>query len=772
MRFGQGASLFTGLALVSFASVALSIVLTRVFSAALGYHFAFLAVSLALFGVGVGGGIVAVAPRLISAPRLFGRLALVAGLAGLASAFSVIYGLQASLPDTLTRAAVQSLAILYAVSSLPFVLTGIVVAAALAHARGQSARLYLADMAGAGLGGAGALLMLQIGAPRAGLLAGIVFALASIVFAIGSLAARGRFSAREEPSGGWTAAAIFAANLSLFLGDYGEQWLTVKKLRHVNLERAYFVSWNELALVTVDKPSRGMAWLRVDASAATAILDGKTDPPKHPDEMGYVLAGKVGPTLVIGAGGGRDVRAALNAGQTEVVAVEINRSIVFEVMLGKLKDFSAGLYEKPEVRIVVADGRSFVRSSDTRYRTIVISLVDTWAASNAGGLSLTENGLYTTEAFADFVNYLTDDGSLVVNRWDAELDRLVALAAAGLYRAGAAEPRRHLYAGAANGTTALLVKRTPFEPAELKRVRKNCDKNRFTERLAPDRDANEDLARLAADPWAASRAARGPDVSPPTDDRPFFFHNVAARDLMRTISSRAALEEDQQGLLALAMVFGISVVFSVILFFVPVLFARKSNDQPMSLPSRMRVLAYFAALGAGFVLVEVGLAQMLTTFLGHPVYALTVVLAALLLAAGLGSYLVRGERLAHAHITAARRALFASILLVALALGLLPATSALVGLPLPARVVLAALVVTPLGLLMGALAPLGIGIASSGSRRLVAGAWGLNGAVGVAATAVATLAAMTLGFSYVLLLAAATYLVAGAIVPPAVNRQS
>ncbi|MBL8740941.1 MAG: hypothetical protein JNK04_07605, partial [Myxococcales bacterium] len=665
------------------------------------------------------------------------------------------------------RAGFSTLAILYAVSALPFVLTGIVVAASLSHARGQASRVYLADMVGAALGGGGALVLLQIGAPRAGLATGIVFASAAVVFALGSRAEKGPFSAREEAGGGWAAAAMVASSLSLFLGDYGEQWLTVKQLRHVNLERAYFVGWNELALVTVDKPSRGMAWLRVDASAATAIMDGKKPPPKHPDEMGYVLADKEGPTLVIGAGGGRDVQVALNAGQTEVVAVEINRTIVEDVMLDKLKDFSGGLYARPEVRVVAADGRSFVRSSEQRFRTIVISLVDTWAAGNAGALSLTENGLYTTEAFRDFITHLTDDGTLVVNRWDGELERLVSLATAGLYRTGASAPRQHLYACSANSTTALLIKRTPIEAGELKRLRRNCEKNRFEERLAPDREPGELLAGLAVDPWGAAKNAVGPDLSPPTDDRPFFFHTVAARDLVKTLKSPALLEDDQQGLLALSLVFLVSCAFGLLALLIP-LAMRGSPSASRS--ARLRVLSYFAATGAGFVLVEIGLAQLLTTFLGHPVYALTVVLGVLLLAVGAGSYSVRNARPSAFHTIAARRSLLASILLVALALGLLPATSALVGLPLGARIALVALVVTPLGFLLGTLTPLGVGIASAGSPRLVAGAWGLNGFVGVATTAVATLAAMTLGFSYVLLLAAAVYLVAGAIVPAALSR--
>ncbi|NUP12241.1 MAG: hypothetical protein HOW73_39850 [Polyangiaceae bacterium] len=771
MPSAQRFAMYGGLGLVSLGSVSLSVVLTRLYSAALGHHLAFLAVSLALFGVGLGGGIVVVAPRLLRTPYLFRRMSLFAALASVTSIITIIKTLVTKVPETLDKNALVSIGVLYALSTLPFTFIGMIVAAALKHARGRAARLYFADMVGAAAGGACALLLLRLGAPRAGLVVAILLAVAGVMFAIGSLEKRGPFSDGEVRGAGWSSSAILCSTLALFAGDYGEQWLTVRQLRFVNLDRAQVVRWNELALVTVDRPVGGMAWLRMDASAASAILSAKTQVPKHPAEMGYTLSGAEGPTLVIGAGGGREVRAALAAGQTEVVAVEINRAIAREVMLGKLFDYSGGLYAKPEVKLVVADGRSFVRSDDRLYRNIVLSLVDTWAASSVGGLALSEDGLYTVESFRELYDHLAPEGVLVVNRWDPEIDRLLALASAALRSRDVADPRAHLFACSYAGSTALLVAKTALSADAIEKLRDNCEKQGFVEVFAPDQEAGDVRARIVADPWNTNGLVRGRDISPPTDERPFFFYTVPPREVFATIRDRARLAKEQHGLLTALVVLAVSAIASLLFLVLPALVRPSELVLASARFSRVRALAFFACIGVGFAVVEIGLTQMLTMFLGHPVYALSAVLASLLLAVGIGSLLVRRVPMGTANLVAARRAQILTVLLVACALGLLPLTSALVGLPFPARVVIAIVVCGVLGILMGALAPLGISIASTRGGTLVAWGWALNGFFGVTATALAVLIAMNLGYSFVLLLGAAAYFIASAVVPPAAPPQ-
>lgn len=763
----QRVAMYGGLGLVAFGSVSLSVVLTRLYSAALGHHLAFLAVSLALFGVGLGGGVVAIAPGLLRQGVLFRRMSILAGLMAATAVVTIIKTMVAKPPQTLDTRGLMSVASLYAISALPFTFAGMMVAGALKYARRDAPRLYFADMAGAALGGIGTLLLLRLGAPRAGLVVAISLALAGVMFAIGSLEKSGPYSPAESPGSGWSSAAILASTLALFAGDYGEQWLAVKQLRFVNLDRAQFVKWGELALITVDRPVAGMAWMRMDASAATAVLSAKTQVPKHPAEMVYALPSSKGPTLVIGAGGGREVRAALGAGQTEVVAVEINRTIAHDVMLGKLLDYSGGLYAKPEVRLVVGDGRSFVRGETRKYRNIVLSLVDTWSASSVGGLSLSEDGLYTIEAFREMLDHLDDDGVLVVNRWDAELDRLLALAAAGLHASGAADARPHLFACSHTGTTALLIAKSPFAASSLELLREHCERYGFVEAFTPDDPVTPLRAAIVADPLSAHRQVKDRDLSPPTDDRPFFFYTVPPRELWHVLKDRPKLAKEQHGLLTVVLVLGVSALASLLFLLLPAALRSRELVRAEGRGARARLLLYFGAIGVGFSVVEMGLAQVLTMLLGHPLYALSAVLTSLLFAAGIGSLLVRRVPAALANLAAARRAQLLAIALVVCAVGLLPATTALVGLPFAARAFVAISVCSVLGVLMGALAPLGVLIASTRGGTLVAWGWGMNGFFGVTATALAMLLAMHVGYSFVLFVGALAYFVASAIVPPA-----
>ena len=770
MKLDQRLGLYGGALFLSAGTAALSVVLTRLYSAILGHHLAFFAISLALFGVGAGGLVVALFPSIVRPPKLFGRLAVMAGLASFGAIIAGIYLVRFQPVENLDRETVERVLVLYAVASLPFVFSGLAIAAAVKHAGPRVARLYLADMAGAALGSAGAIPLLTLGAPRALLAASIVMGIASVFFSIGSREESGAFSKREERAHPGVALAFLLSTITVTLGDIGAPWFRIESLKYVQLNGVAFQAWNELALVTVDKPVRGMAWMRMDGSAATAILDEKTMSPRHPDEMAYVLSGKDGPSLIVGAGGGRDVRVALANGQTDVDAVELNRTIVHDVMLGQFKEFSGGLFAKPEVHVTVADGRSFIRASKKRYRNITISLVDTWSASSVGGLALSESSLYTTEAFRDFIEHLTDDGTFVVNRWDTEFDRLLSLGAAGLRASGVTDPRRHLFACSATRSTALLMKRTALTDDEIAKLDENCERSGFGLILTPGRPSTDAREAIVATADGAQAETTTMDLTAPTDDRPFFFYSVPLHGLRDVLGDSKRLATEQQGLLTLILVLGASVVFALIALLLPAL-ARRDVIGGKDAGPRVRLALFFSAIGLGYVLVEVALVQHLAMFLGHPVYALSAVLTSLLLATGVGSYWTRNVHIEDASPYAAKRALILAVLLAGLTHGLGPLTSQLVGLPFVLRLGISLLVIAPLGLLMGAMAPLGVVSAGARSSGLIAWCWSLNGFFSVVATALGTLLAMNIGFSSLLLLGAFAYFVSSTLIPRAEPKE-
>jgi hypothetical protein len=767
IRVSPTAGLFGGVAVLACGSVVLQIALTRLYSALFGHHLAFLSISLSLFGVGLGGVALYVAPWLARPPRLYARLAHLSVLASATTFGASVYVLRAGPIEALDASVLGRLALLYGLSALPFALVGLATAAAIQHAARDMSRLYLVDLVGAAAGGLVAIAALRAGAPRVGLVVALLDAIAAAMFLLGGRGATAPDGAPERRASGAAVAIALLASMVLLVADAREPFLRVTRMRWVDLGKVELAVWNELSLVTVDAPAGGMAWMRMDGSAATAILTPETTPPLHPDEMGYVLHEDRGPALVIGAGGGRDIRAALKYGQKDVDAAEINPAIVERVMGDRYRDFSGGLFQRPEVHVAIADGRSFVRRAPRAYRSIVISLVDTWAAASVGALSLSENSLYTVEAFRDYLTHLTPDGTLLVNRWDNELERLLALAAAGLRAAGTSDPAAHLFACGASRSTALLVKRAPLTPDEIAKLREHCQRNRFREAFAPDAPRTplrQRLVALADVDEAAPRHAT--DLSPPTDDRPFFFYTVPARSLLTTVTSIAAMQKDNQGLLTLVGLFVVSAALGAIFLIGPLFLRRVAVLRAPDRGARLRGLAFFLAIGAGFVLVEVSLVQHLVMFLGHPVYALSTVLVSLLLWAGLGSLLSGRVEASATSRALARRGALAAALLVAYALGLGRLLEAAVGLSLPLRVVATLALVAPLGLLLGAHAPLGVRLVAARDEALVPWCWGLNGAASVVATAGGTLLAMQAGFSAVLIAGAACYAIAAAAAPP------
>jgi hypothetical protein len=675
--------------------------------------------------------------------------------------------------EALDASVLGSVALMYLVSALPFVLVGIAVAASIQHAAREMSRLYLFDLAGAAVGGLFAIAALRAGAPRAALIVALIEVAACGSFAIAATEADGPYSTGETPPSSGIITTVALGALLLLTSELASPWLKLPNLRWVQMDRVEFMKWNEMALITVDRPIGGMAWMRMDGSAATAILEPGVVPPLHPDEMAYVLHEGRGPVLVIGAGGGRDIRAALKAGQTDIDAAEINPLIVNAVMRERYAEFSGHLFERPEVHVEVADGRSYVQRSPRHYRNIVISLVDTWAAASVGALALSENSLYTVEAFRDFLEHLAPEGTLLVNRWDKEFDRLLALGAAGLRKFGSLTPADHMFGCGHSNSTSLLVKRTALAPEEVRLLRDHCRKNKFYEVFAPDAPGTARRQALVeiADPDVA--VPNSPvDLSAPTDDRPFFFYSVPARMLPSVLRDAKTLKTEQMGLLtlvALACTSAFLVVALVLgpLFMRPITVLKAPDRGP-----RLRGLVLFASLGAGFVTVELALVQHFVMFLGHPVYALSAVLVTLLLWTGIGSLMTAKIDVTSARRAARLRALALVFVLVVYAFLLAPLLHFAVSLPFSARLGLSAVLLAPLGVLMGSQAPLGVRLLEGRAAALIPWCWGLNGVVSVVATAIATLTAMHWGFKSLLLGGALAYAVTALAVPPAAPAAS
>jgi hypothetical protein len=482
--------------------------------------------------------------------------------------------------------------------------------------------------------------------------------------------------------------------------------------------------------------------------------------------------------LVIGPGGGRDLLSALLFGARHVDGVEINPIIANDVMRGAFRDFSGAIYEHPRVTIAVDDGRSFVRRSDAKYDVIQASLVDTWAATAAGAYTLSENSLYTVEAFTDYLDHLAADGMLTITRWVFDGLRLVSLAQEACALRGC-DAARQLAIVQQGRVATFLFKRTPFTAAEVRALRGMAGDLEFEVLYAPDPAATTE--GMAMRPASAARHPSPPgsadyarlilardrhafydtyplDIRPTTDNRPFFFHTTRLGDQFDVAFGRHMLFGN--GLSALMTLMAISGGLVALFVVGPLALTGRS----LLVTGWPRWLTYFGCLGAGFMLIEVSVLQQFVLLLGHPVYSLTVTLFSLLLGTGIGSYLSRS--IAEDRLGASLRLGLAAIAgLAIVAVWLVPAViDAVIHTPRALRIALAAGLLVPAGALMGVPLPAGVRLLSTRHGELVPWAWGMNGALSVVGATLAVFIAMNWGFSVTLVCGAAVYAVAALLI--------
>lgn len=759
--------LFAGVGLVTCSTLLLEVVLTRIFSYTLYYHFAFLVISLALFGLGVSGVVLYVRSERYPRERLEELLARHATRFALWTLVALVYVLYHGVTGKFdlfhkpqfTSQTFFELAMLYGVTAVPMYYGGMVVSLAITHLRERIGELYFFDLAGAALGCvlAGPLLY-GLGAENAVLLVAAVAASAAVVF---QPRPAGRLPVRS---------ALLALALLALVGlNLLRPTLRVGSFKEVDESFVTFARWNSFSRVVVEERPEKRPAMYIDAMAKTEIHHAREVEEGGPGDEYMGAAGLVyairrdGEALIVGPGGGTDVVSALRAGH-RVTGVEINPIIADEVMRERFAEASGGLYLRPDVRIEVAEGRSFVHRDTRFYDVIQATMVDTWAATASGAFALTENYLYTVEAFEDFLRRLKPDGIVSFTRWcippDMECIRVITLAREALRRAGVADAGDHVFAAWKSTIGTVLVRRTPFPPEEVEALLGATEERGLTPMYYPGQPRRDTIARLVRDPDPAPVADAFPaDISPVYDDRPFFFYGVRPRELLA-----AALDFDWlminsfsvAVLLALFAIVGLLVLAFIV---VPLVVHRRDvlRERPMS---KLRDLSYFVCLGVGFIVVEVALLQRFGLFLGHPSYSLVVVLCSLLLASGAGSML--SERFAERRrLVALVVAASAVAVLVAAYAFLLPwAFDRWIGLALAPRIAIAAALVALPGLGMGMLLPSGVRLISGRHPELIPWGWGLNGAASVFGSVGAMIVAMNLGSRATLLAGAACYLLA------------
>lgn len=767
-------TLLAGVGLSSFAALLLELALTRLFSVVLFYHYAFLAISVALLGLGAGGVFAYLQParlRLWPIRLLATRISILWCFVTLV-ALEVILRVPVELQ--LDSSNFRRVTLLYFCAALPFFLTGVLVSAVFARHPGQVSRLYGADLCGGALACLATVPLLNyLGGPNTILFSAAVMAVAAAVWSNDQ-----RWRVID------VALAIGFGVLILFNTFHPFMDILYAKGKYRDPSWVEYARWNAISRIEVDRHYDGSKWIVIDADASTAIMNAD---PQHWNETAWAASllnsapglsnvlRPHGEFAIIGPGGGVDVLRALAAGSPKVTAIEINPIIVNNVMRGRYADYSRHLYQQPQVDVHVSDGRSFIRNARGRYDVIQMTLVDTWASTAAGAFALSENNLYTLEAFKEYFEHLKPDGMIAITRWEfkqpREALRVVSVGMEALHQLGVADPARHFILvsdGALNedGRPVLVLgKRSEFTPAEEAAARKHVEAHHnLVAQYLPSQPEDNEFSRLIAsnDPFGFARQYKF-NVAPDTDDAPFFFFTVKLGQMLSGGVHQGMDWKVNLGVVVLGMVLLLSVLAVLGFLILPLLLGTRGQSVS-ALP-----LSYFIAIGLGYILVEIAFIQRFVLFLGHPTYALTVVVFLMLLSSGLGSLASRRWIRHTTHVRVPLIGAGGAILILAF---LLPTfLPSLVGLPFEAKLLISALLLVPLGFAMGMPFPVGLralaGAPAAGlpdaefsSENSIEWAWAMNAAASVLGSVLAIAIGIRFGLKVTLLCGAAAYIAA------------
>ncbi|MFH0877658.1 MAG: hypothetical protein V1863_05485 [Candidatus Omnitrophota bacterium] len=799
--------LYVGLSILCCSLLVTEILFTRIFSVCLMYHYAFFVISVAMFGLGLGGICVQILhpqekdndERFTEKLFVLGLLLSVTGLLTPLLLFNVnMFGFF-TLVSTAHIKMTLWLVLVFLLSSLPFFFGGMMTSLLFRHYSAHISKLYFMDLIGASAGCLLSIFLIELlGAPNAILLNALLASIGAFCFL---------FAISRKPPRRLMALFVFVflSLTTVFILGLRYSSFDIKYAKGVDrhlIDR--FSKWNSISRISVSKiineknvpkigrdiwgvssrfrdPYPSARMINIDGGAGTFLVHFNQDFKKvsfvQADPPSLVHRLKKAPkTLIIGAGGGKDVLSALSFGAAHVTAVELNPIIVHDVMLGEYLDFSGRLYMDQRVRAVAQEGRSFVASSREKFDIIQFAFVDTSAATSGGAFALAENNLYTVESFVQFLEHLEPDGIFSVCWVDMPYlkgaTRLLSVMIAALEELGCENIGRNI-AVVTNPSRAdwivrsILVKKDPFTPEEQKILTQAAEDLDFEMTYLPqEREPalslnqiktysdflkvlinNKEDRQLLYDSMTL-------DISPPTDDRPFFYYQYYPKDFLRALMFKQVptlAEYPSGGSIVLIRILLIGTILVGFCYVVPFLLFGWIKTRGHSLFSVLMLLGYFSCLGFGFMLVEISMLQKLLLFLGGPLYSFSVTLFSLLLFAGLGSLWTQRFTV-HAPSFYIRRAILGLLLLGILYLLCLPSLiDFFLGEPLPIKILISVFLLMPLSFLMGMPLPLAIKQMQDRARDLIPWMWGINGATSVLASIIAILWAMNFGYDLTLI---------------------
>ena len=771
------------ISLIGLSSLSLELVLTKIFSVSMYHHFAFLAISVALFGLGASGMFLYLFPHQFPKNKILTQLGWVSLFFSISVTFSFLIHLHIPFTPWLNLKAFTLLALKYSLMAFPFFFSGLCLALALKHFPVYAGKIYFADLLGAGLGCLVTIPLLSIfGGAASVICISVISCISSVLFF-----AHGDSKTKK----------LFISLITLFffilllLINIKYHPVQIESASNIDKSKIVYEDWNSFSRVAVyDLKGKGLLsttskrftgnfpnwkFIEIDSTAGSHLLDfskGKLEDLEYLKYdisfIAYHLRNNQGKVLIIGPGGGRDVLGAMIFGHTEIFGVEVN-PIMIEIVEKVFSKFSGNLYSQPGVHIIVDEARSYLSRCKDHFDFIQATLACTWASNAACSFMLTENSLYTKEAFLSYLNHLKEDGILTMTMWfrglPVEMLRLVSLGLSALKEIKIKEPWRHIIVvlnkkkirdikGPPEGYGTFLLKKSPFTSSEMKKLRVICHKLDFDIYYSPDYSGNLIFNKLVNSTESFIKSFPL-DISPPVDDRPFFFYLLRFRDFWKAFRKEAVLTKTLEGnefffhiVFILVGLLLVSITLSLLFIILPLFLFRKYTLKNKI--ENMPYLLFFACIGLGYMLVEISLLQRFTLFLGKPIYSLSVILFSLLIFSGIGSYLVNPLDLTQCRKKLQERIFLLIFVLMVYVFYLPELLHNFVKLSSVDKIIVSIFLLSPLGLLMGMPFPIGIRLANMIANEMIPWAWAINGTTSVLASVISMIIAISFGFTFTL----------------------
>ncbi|MBI5182244.1 MAG: hypothetical protein HZA06_04990 [Nitrospirae bacterium] len=509
------------------------------------------------------------------------------------------------------------------------------------------------------------------------------------------------------------------------------------------------------------------------------IDQNENNPPSPPFIRGGMGGFSGKNVLILEPAGGLDILTALYFKSKQITGVEIN-PLIHEIIKNDFKDFSGMIYEKENVKIEIGEGRGYLKKTGKKFDIILFPVLSSMPASSGDFFGLAENYQFTEEAVITYIEHLNNGGILSITRYllppPREELRLISVIHSALKRIGINKPERHIAVIRTWGTITIIVKRSELSDADISKIKEFSKErlfdivyyhgvkkdevniyNRFKEPIYYNL-----VSQIMDDEKRASLYKNYSfDITPVTDDRPFFFHIFKwdkIREVYKSVGGKWQIFVEGGYLLPIIFIQALaaSAVFIVLPLFVlqgKRLFAQKNET--------IKYLGYFFFIGIAFMFVEISLIQKLILFLDHPVYAVSAVLFSILVFSGIGSFISKSY--------VSSKSLFKiiaaiAILLVLITLVISSIINFFLGWGLFLRGIITLAILCPIAILMGMPFPIGMRMLGEKGKEIIPWAWCVNGVASVISSILAIIIALSVGFNVVLLIAALMYLFGGRLV--------